>query len=474
MSLARGDWEPVFERIRSEGIRRIRVAWSDQHGVSRAKVVTAQMFPKICFEGLRCNIGTLLSDSSGKMTTDPFTPGGVLNRADLAGAPDLVLRLDPATFRVLPWAPHTGWIIADLFTAAGEALPFSTRWQLRQAAELAAAHDVRPVIGIELEFHLMRATDAVDLDATASGMHAVRPTHSGYQHQSEAALDNVSDFLDVLQDHLEDLGLPVRTIEVEHGPCQFELSLDVLGAIEGADAAFLVKNASKMIAKRHGYHITFMPRPAIRGFYSSGWHLHLSATDKLGQNLFVPADDREPLSTFGRHFVNGILTHAREAALLTIPTVTGYKRLQPRSLAPDRVTWGCDNRGAMIRITGDRVLGSTHIENRVGDTAANGYLYIASQLLTGLDGIAMAEEPPSPTDTPYEDDAVRLPTTMAEAIDAFETSEFLRTAMGEEFVAFYAEHKRNEVARFEASDLGHTEDPRAVSEWEQLEYFDLY
>lgn len=473
--IAKGDWGSVFDRMRSDDIRRIRVVWADQHGVSRTKVVTSRAFPKICSEGLRCNLGTLLSDSSGRTIMDPFTPERVLDRPEFAGAPDLVLCPDPSTFRVLPWARQTGWVIADLATTAGEPLSFSSRAQLRAAVDLASQSDVRPVVGIELEFHLMRVADQASTGPTESiGACAVRPTHSGYQHQSEAALDNVSDFLDVLQEHLEELDLPIRTLEVECGPSQFEISLDVLGAMEAADAAFLLKNAAKMIARRHGYHITFMARPTSQGFCSSGWHLHLSITDALGQNLFVPKDDRELLSEYGRHFVGGILRNAREATLLTVPTVTGYKRLKPHSLAPDRVTWAEDNRGAMIRVTGDRKLGSTHIENRVGDPAANGYLYIASQILTGLDGISKGEEPPPPTKAPYEDDSIRLPTSLPEAITAFEASELFLKTMGEDFVTFYAAHKRSEAARFAASELGRTTEPSEVSKWEQLEYFDFY
>ncbi len=473
--ISKDDWGSVFDRMRLDDIRRVRVAWADQHGVSRTKVITSRAFPKVCSEGLRCNLGTLLSDSSGRTVMDPFATDRGLHRPEFAGAPDLLLFPDPSTFRVLPWAPQTGWVIADLAATTGEPLSFSSRAQLRTAVDLASQSDVRPAVGIELEFHLMRAADRASTGPVESiGAYAVRPTHTGYQHQSEAALDNVSDFLDILQDHLEQLDLPVRTLEVECGPSQFEISLDVLGAMEAADAAFLLKNAAKMIARRHGYHITFMARPASPGFSSSGWHLHLSMTDGLGVNLFVPEDDRELLSRHGRHFVGGIMRNAREAALLTVPTITGYKRLQPHSLAPDRVTWAADNRGAMIRVTGDRSLGSTHIENRVGDPAANGYLYIASQILTGLDGITRAEEPPPPAKAPYEEDSPRLPSTLPEAISAFEASELFLKTMGEDFVTFYAAHKRSEAARFAASELGRTTEPHQVSDWEQFEYFDLY
>ncbi len=470
-------WEPIFDRIRAENIRRIRISWSDQHGVSRVKVVTTEIFPKIVADGLRSNVGTLLGDSAGKMIVNPFSPGGGFNRAEMAGAPDLVVRPDPATFHVLPWSPQTGWVTGDMFFTTGESLPYSVRGQLRNAIQAAADNGVSAMVGIELEFHLTRddrsgRTIGIPGEPGTAGL--VTPTSSAYQHQAEADVDAVSEFLDVLQNHLQALGMPILTIESELGPSQFEVSLGVLPALEAADTAFLFKNAAKMIARRHGYHITFMARPAIPGFFSSGWHLHISMVDEGGDNLFVPDDTDQLLSKYGRHFTNGVLRRACEGALLSNSTVTGYKRLQPNSLAPDRVTWGADNRGALVRVTGDRADRSTHIENRIGDTAANGYLYIAGQMLAGLDGVAAGEEPPSPSDRPYETDAGKLPRTLAEAVTAFESSEFFRKTMGEEFVWFYAAHKRSEVERFESSPLSKTEDARQISEWEQREYFDLY
>lgn len=470
-------WRPVFDDMGQAGIRRVRVAWADQHGVSRSKIVTADTFPSVVERGLRTNVGTLLGDSAGQIIVNPFSSGGGFGRREMSGAPDMVVRPDPATFRVLPWLPDTGWVTGDLFFTSGEPLPYSTRGQLVKAIASASLTGVEAMVGIELEFHLTRFADgtrtigAMGEPGTPS---TVIPLNSGYQHQSEADLDVAADFLAVLQDNLEALGLPLRTIESELGPSQFELSLDVLPALAAGDAAFLLKNAAKMIARRHGYHLTFMPRPGIPGFFSSGWHLHLSMVDQTSRrNRFVPDDD-SLLSAYGRQFVNGVLTHTGEGALLSNPTVNGYKRFQANSLAPDRLTWGADNRGSLIRVTGERADDSVHIENRIGDTAANGYLYIAGQIFAGLDGIARGAEPPPPSDEPYETTATMLPTTLASAVDAFDRSEFFRKTMGSEFVSFYAAHKRSEAHRFAASQLNGAGEPESVSEWEQREYFDLY
>jgi glutamine synthetase len=398
----------------------------------------------------------------------------------MTGAPDVVLRPDPATFRMLPWSDGTGWMTGDMEFPAGGPVPYAPRTVLRSALDQAAAAGCEAVIGIEVEFHLTRVdpagarrtTGEMGAPGTAT---AVLPIGSGYQHQSETDLDEVDAFIHVLQDALEGLGLPLRTMESELGPSQLEFTFEPLPALEAADAAFLFRTAAKQIAKRHGFHVTFMSRPGLPGFFSSGWHLHLSMVDSVTRrNLFAPGPGEPLLSEFGRHFTAGLLAHARESALLTTPTVTGYKRFRANSLAPDRVNWGRDQRGAMIRVSGGAGDPNTHLENRVGESAANPYLYTASQILSGLDGVRRGHEPPAPTDAPYATEAPRLPRTLVEAVEAFDTSAFYRTAIGDEFVDFLVAHKRSEAARYQASELSHVTDPDAVSEWEQREYFDIH
>ncbi|MCW3551316.1 glutamine synthetase, partial [Burkholderia cenocepacia] len=120
--------------------------------------------------------------------------------------------------------------------------------------------------------------------------------------------------------------------------------------LEVADTMCLFRNAVKQIARRHGYLASFMCRPSIPGFYASGWHLHQSlAHRETGENLFMP-EPGEPLSQLGQHWVAGLLEHAREASSFATPTINGYRRRRPNSLAPDRVCWAIDNRAAMVRV----------------------------------------------------------------------------------------------------------------------------
>jgi glutamine synthetase len=221
----------------------------------------------------------------------------------------------------------------------------------------------------------------------------------------------------------------------------------------------------KQICHRHGYHATFMCRPRILNVMSSGWHLHQSIVSRsTGENLFMSTDPREILSAFGRGYLAGLLHHARAAAVFTTPTINGYKRYRSYSLAPDRAIWGRDNRGVMIRALGGPNDAATRLENRVGEPAANPYLYMASQILSGLDGVDRALDPGPSADAPYETKAELLPKSLHEAVSALKDDPFFRNAMGATMVDYYVHIKNAEIERFQAE----------VTEWEQREYFEMF
>jgi len=195
------------------------------------------------------------------------------------------------------------------------------------------------------------------------------------------------------------LGLKLRSIELEYGPSQCEFTFHPGIGLEPADAMVLLRSAVKQIARRHGYHASFMCRPRIPNVMSSGWHLHQSLRERRsGANAFVSDDGRNDLSPVAMHWLAGLLAHARAATAFSTPTLNGYKRYRPYSLAPDRAIWGHDNRGVMIRALAASGDPATRLENRVGEPAANPYLYMASQVLAGLDGLARKLAPgPRPT-----------------------------------------------------------------------------
>jgi glutamine synthetase len=200
---------------------------------------------------------------------------------------------------------------------------------------------------------------------------------------------------------------------------------------------------------------------------SSGWHLHQSLVDADGGNVFAARGSEDAatgLSREGRLFLAGLLQYAAPAAAFTTPTINGYKRYRPNSLAPDRVAWARDNRGALLRVISGTSAVATRIENRCGEPAANPYLYLASQVVSGLAGLEAGLEPEPAVDAPYQVEAARLPLSLAEALDALERSETLRSGFGDGFVDYYLLIKRAEVARFNAT----------VTDWEHREYFDLF
>jgi glutamine synthetase len=269
--------------------------------------------------------------------------------------------------------------------------------------------------------------------------------------------------LSVLRDYVVALGMPLATIEDEWGPGQIEFTFDPLPGLKSADNVLLLRSAIKQICRRHGYHATFMSRPAMPHIVSSGWHLHQSLSTPDQPNVF-PGEGDALLSTTAMHYLGGLLEHASEASLLTTPTVNGYKRYISQSFAPDRIAWAEENRGAMIRVSGARGDASTHLENRVGEPAANPYLYFASQIHAGLDGIERRLPLPRSADTPYEAKAEPLPGTLAEALQCLRDDRLLVDSFGKAFVDYYCRIKEAEVARFNLE----------VSDWEHREYFDLF
>src|SRR4029079_13099287 len=182
-----------------------------------------------------------------------------------------------------------------------------------------------------------------------------------------------------------------------------------------------------------------MCRPRLPNVMSSGWHLHQSLKDASGGNAFTSPDDF--LSDAGKHFLAGLLAHAKGLCALATPTINGYKRYRPYSLAPDRIHWGRDNRGAMPRVIGAPGAADASIENRIGEPAANPYLYFASQIHAGLDGIARKLDPGPSADTPYEAKAESLPGTLAEALAHLRQDAVLREGLGAEFVDYYCRIK---------------------------------
>ncbi|HRO59146.1 MAG TPA: glutamine synthetase family protein [Burkholderiaceae bacterium] len=475
----------VIERIRAEGLELVRFVFADQHGLLRGKTLVAAEAAIAMQAGLGLVGTTLLKDSSDRTAWPVFTPGAGFGSREFEGAADVLLVGDPQTFRLLPWSPRSGWILCDAYFVDGRPVPFDTRGIYRQAlARLAAAgYDYK--VGLEVEFHVYRI-DEPRIAPEAAGWPGEPPSvsllNTGYRLLSEQRYDQLEPVIELLRAPLQALGLPLRSIEIELGPSQVEFVFGAGIGLEPADAMILFRSATKQILRRHGYHASFMCRPKLPGVMSSGWHLHQSLVAREdGRNAFAGAAlagaalagdglageghwDANGLSDTARHFLAGLLTHARAAAAFATPTINGYRRFRPNSLAPDRATWGFDNRGAMVRVIGGAGDPGTRLENRVGEPAANPYLYFASQIHAGLDGMTRRLEPGPSADKPYEAPAALLPRSLEEALGALHDDTELVEAFGPQVIDWYMRIKRAEIARFESE----------VTDWEQREYFDMF
>ena len=451
----------LLTEIEARGLRQIRFSFADQHGVLRGKTLAAAEAKDALERGVTVTSTLLLKDTSHRTVFPAFTPGGGVGMPELQGAADVLMRPDTATFKVLPWSSDTGWVLCDLALQDGRPVPYDSRAVLRRAL---GKLDADFIVGLEVEFHVFRVRDA-RLRPEDAGQPGTPPEvellTTGYQYLTEQRYDQLEPVVQVLQDALAGLGLPLRSFEVEFGPSQLEFTLAPMPALQAADAMVLLRSAVKQVARRHGYHATFMCRPKLPNVMSSGWHLHQSLA-KGGRNLFV--SDKEDLSETGRDWLAGLLAHARACCALATPTLNGYKRYRPYSLAPDRIVWGKENRGALLRVIGGPGNPGTRIENRIGEPAANPYLYFASQVHAGRDGAARRLPLPPSADTPYEAKAEPLPRTLGEALAALRDDAALREGLGEAFVDYYCRIKEAEIARFNAE----------VSDWEQREYFDLF
>ncbi|HEU4924170.1 MAG TPA: glutamine synthetase family protein [Burkholderiales bacterium] len=447
-----------------KGLKAVRFSFADQHGVLRGKTLAASAAEAAMERGVTVTSTLLLKDTSHKTVFPAFTPGAGIGMPEMQGAADILMVPDPSTFRVLPWAPDTGWFLCDLRFPDGRVVPFSTREVLRKATEKLASAGYEFVAGLEVEFHIFRIRDP-RLQPADAGQPGNPPEvellTTGYQLLTEQKYDQLDEVARLLRDGLSALDLPLRSFEIEFGPSQLELTLAPRAGLAAADAMILLRSAVKQIARRHGYHATFMCRPKLPNVMSSGWHLHQSLR-RNGLNAFT--SDREDLSETGKYYLAGLLAHARGACAFATPTINGYKRYRPYSLAPDRVIWGKENRGAMLRVIGAPRDPDTRIENRIGEPAANPYLYFASQIHCGIDGIDARLRLPRSADTPYEAKADLLPRTLEEALQYLRADKVLREGIGAWFIEYYCRIKEAEIARFNLE----------VSDWEHREYFDLF
>ncbi|MFV0258954.1 MAG: glutamine synthetase family protein [Acidimicrobiales bacterium] len=469
-------------QLAEHDIRFVRVNMVDPHGKQRGKTLLTDAFDGVLRNGVDFSTAAYHFDTADTIVYDAFQAGGGLGISQMSGFPDAVLVPDPLTFRILPWAPNTAWVIGNTYFDDGTPMPFDPRSVLQRSLDALGAAGYRYLAGLEVEFYLTRvvstslAPDQLGGPGTPAAPPIVEAVANGYCYQSDDHQDQIEEILAVLADNILGVDLPLRTMEDEWGPGQCEFTFAPMLGLAAADAMMLFKATVKQVARRLGLHATFMCRPGLPSFFSSGWHLHQSLLDPAGANAFAtPEGSPELISDVGRWFVGGLVEHATAASVFTTPTVNGYRRRKAFSLAPDRATWGYDNRAAMCRLQGAAGDPSTHVENRVGEPAANPYLYLASQVVAGLDGLNRRLDPGPFEIEPYSAvDRPLLPTSLGDALSLLKASTLYREAFGDAFVDWYVGLKESEVNRFLAAEPNWDDDPDTVTGWEQREYFAQY
>ncbi len=492
---AAGAAEHVAAQIRDQDLRTVRLAVVDQHGQPRAKALSPEAAIAALSNGLDFSGAIYSMDSGNNVFVPPFAAGGGFGIAELTGFPDVIVVPDPATFRVLPWAGRTAWMLCDAYFSNGQPVPLDGRALLRRQLAALAEKGYDYVAGLEFEFYVFAVDPGYRRAPEDAGFTPPPPPVSvfqlGYQYLSEVRLDSVARTLEALRDGLTAIGLPPRSMEDEWGPGQMEFSFAPMTGLAAADGAVLFRSAVKQICQRRGLLATFMCRPALANSFSSGWHLHQSLADRVtGENAFAESPFRNgvdevtggPLSPLGQHYLAGLLDHAVPGLMFAAPTVNGYKRYRPYSFAPDRVCWAVENRGALVRVQGGAADVSSHLEMRSGEPAANPYLYMASNIAAGLDGITKARMPPAPVDgDPYVTDSTPLPASLADAVEALDRDSFYRKAFGDTIVDYLVQMKRAEVKRYEAylaeqasAGVPVADPDGIVTDWETREYFEFY
>jgi glutamine synthetase len=434
----------VHGRIEKEGIEFVLLWFTDIEGHLKSFAVTPS------------EIEAALDDGMG-FDGSSITGFNAIEESDMVAIPD------PETFQLMPWKEgetRVARMICDIVTPDGKPYEGDPRYVLRRALERMASLGFDTFnVGPELEYFLFRddkGTETLD--------------EGGYFAMT--TLDAASELRQETVRALEGMGIPIEYVHHEVGPSQHEIDMRFADALAMADHTVTYRLIVKEIAKKSGYHATFMPKP-IFGENGSGMHTHQSLFNE-GRNAFFDGDDEWNLSPVGKAFIAGQLKHAREISGVFAQWVNSYKRLVPGYEAPVYVAWSRRNRSALIRIPLYKpgAEQATRAEIRCPDPACNPYLTFAALLHAGLEGIEQGYELPDPMETNLyhltaeqrkERGIVSLPETLGEAVDELAGSELVRKALGPHIFDRYVELKRAEWDEYRVQ----------LTEWELKKYLSV-
>jgi glutamine synthetase len=357
------------------------------------------------------------------------------------GYGDFGIVADMSTLRRIPWLDSTAFVLCDVVWHDGAPVVESPRQVLIGQYEKAHAAGYTPMMASELEFYLFKDTYAEAWDKDYRGLTPTIPYILDY-HVLATTMDEP--FIQQLRRGMQGAGIPVEFSKGEAWYGQHELNFRYADAVTAADRHTIYKNGVKEIAHQNGISATFMAKPSEKDIGSS-CHIHLSLVDGDGKPVFV--DDGEETDAF-RHFLGGMRAHIRELALFIAPSVNSYKRYAAESWAPTSVSWGRDNRTCGFRIVGHGA--SRRVECRIPGADVNPYLGFSALLAAGLDGIENQTDPgPELKGNAYEaGEAEPFPSSLAEAVELWDGSEFARRAFGDEVHAHYLNYGRTEWRLF--------------------------
>ncbi|MGI9183193.1 MAG: type I glutamate--ammonia ligase [Longimicrobiaceae bacterium] len=357
---------------------------------------------------------------------------------------DMLLKPELNTFRIFPWGDpenRVARIICDVYKADETPFEGDPRGALKRVLTELAELGYQSFVGMEAEFFLFHRTsdgEPTVITHDSGGYFDLTPVDLG-----ERARRDIVNILELM-------GFDVEAAHHEVAPGQHEIDFRYEDALVTADNIATFKFVVRNVAMRHGLHATFMPKP-IFGQNGSGMHTHQSLF-REGENAFHDPEASDEISAIMRHYIGGLLRHARGFCAVTNPLVNSYKRLVPGYEAPVNVAWSLHNRSPMIRIPARRGKG-TRLELRIPDPAANPYLALAVQIAAGMSGIREEMDPGEPvnkniwTMSQRERRRLRieeLPRDLGEALDELEKDRVVRNALGEHIYAHYMENKRAE------------------------------
>ena len=425
--------EDIVRIVQEEDVKFIRMQFVDIFGQLKNVAITA---------------GQLEKALDNRIMIDGSSIEGFVrvNESDQYRRPDL------GSFAIYPWRPSHGRVarlLCDVYNPDGTPFIGDPRLVLRKVIARARNRGLTLNVGPECEFFLFQ-TDGEGLPLVKTndeaGYFDLGPLDHGEGTRREICMA------------LEQMGFEIEASHHECARGQHEIDFKYADALRTADNIMTFKLAVKTIAKRHGMHATFMPKPKTEA-NGSGMHIQFSLI-KNGENVFECADRPGELSEDAYYFIGGLLAHSKEMALITNPLVNSYKRLVPGYDAPTELTWTENNQNSLVRIPVTRGEG-IRVELRSPDASANPYVVLAVCLAAGLDGIKNKITPTKSSNLAAQDQqAEHLPETLKEAIDYFESSSWVKEVLGEEFCRQYVAAKKNEWLRY----------TRQVTDWEIAEY----